>query len=312
MSEAALDAVGIHLGYSSRGGLRWALKGVDLQVMPGQTVAVVGESGSGKTSLGKALVGLIRPQRGHIRILGHDQEQALEDGSLPRQIQMIFQDPFGSLNPRRNAMQLVAEGLENMGNLDRQAIVQRVRELLHRVGLDSIEDVLTKYPHSFSGGQRQRLGIARALATSPQILVADEPTSALDVSLQKEILELLAQLVAHESLTLILITHDLPLAFLYCRDIVVMYQGTIVERGSTADFRVQPRHPYSQALLRAVPTLDPDQPLMPSPNHPPCEYGCPWAPCCSRTDARCLVEFPELSPFGGGLVRCHHPVTSHD
>jgi peptide/nickel transport system ATP-binding protein len=280
-----------------------AVDGVDLEIRQGTTLALVGESGCGKTTLGKALLQLIRPTAG--RVLMHGQYlTALSRRALHpyrRRLQVIFQDPYAALDPRMMVGEIVMEGMaaHNIGRT-RQEREARAKAILTQVGLDP--DMLNRYPHEFSGGQRQRLGIARCLAVEPDFIVCDEATSSLDVSVQAQILNLLEQLQADLGLTYLFITHNLGVVEYLADEVAVMYLGRIVERGPTAEVFDNPRHPYTQALLSAVPRLDPESGVekirlagdVPSPVHPP--SGCHFHPRCPYVMPRCREHYPPAYP----------------
>jgi len=291
-----------------------AVNGVSFQVAPGETLGLVGESGCGKSTVGRTILRLQEPTSGEVRFEGQDlfalDPQALR--AARRRMQIVFQDPYSSLNPRLTIGASVAEGLEIHRLVPKHQIRDRVCQLLGEVGLDA--DMAERYPHEFSGGQRQRIGIARALAVEPAFLVCDEPVSALDVSVQAQILNLLADLQAARGLSYLFIAHDLAVVRQVARRIAVMYLGFIVEMGTTESVIGSPRHPYTRALLSAVPEPDPERQRTrivlsgdpPSPTAVPA--GCPFAPRCFHPakDARCLSERPALRPAGDGVVACHH------
>ncbi|MEW6322698.1 MAG: oligopeptide/dipeptide ABC transporter ATP-binding protein [Acidobacteriota bacterium] len=237
-----------------------AVDGVSFTIGEGETFGLVGESGSGKSTTGRCMLRLIEPTSGAVRFRGED-VLAFSPARLRaarRDMQMIFQDPYSSLNPRMRAREIVREPLDIHGlgtKVDRRA---RVAELFARVGLDPAH--LDRYPHEFSGGQRQRIGLARALALNPSFIIADEPVSALDVSIQAQVINLLMDLQRELKLTYLFIAHDLRLVRHICSRVAVMYLGRIVETGDTERVFQSPRHPYTQALLSAVPVLDPDAP----------------------------------------------------
>ena len=231
-----------------------ALDAVSLMVHAGRSLGIVGESGSGKSTLARLIMALERPSAGRVLMLGRDLNQlpAAQLTAARRDFQMVFQDPYGSLDPRQSVARIVAEPL-SMIEPSRASQRQQVAQVLDAVGLRASD--LDKYPHEFSGGQRQRIAIARALVTRPRLIVADEPVSALDVSVQAQVLNLLAALQSQFGVTFILISHDLSVVDHLCDDIAVLYQGRIVEQGSPAKLFVRPEHPYTQALLAAVPQI---------------------------------------------------------
>jgi oligopeptide/dipeptide ABC transporter ATP-binding protein len=293
-----------------------AVEGVSFEIGKAETVALVGESGCGKSSVGRTILRLQEPTSGsatfdgvEIFSLGREPLRALR-----RRMQIIFQDPYSSLNPRMTIGSAVAEGIEIHRLAPRKEIGRRVAALLEEVGLDP--GYARRYPHEFSGGQRQRVGIARALAVEPAFIVCDEPVSALDVSVQAQVLNLLADLQRERGLSYLFIAHDLAVVRQIAHRIAVMYLGRIVEEGSTEGLLSRPRHPYTVALLSAVPEPDPNRRRdrivlsgdLPSPSHPP--SGCPFHPRCFHPlkDERCRQELPLLRPVAGGTTRaaCHY------
>jgi oligopeptide/dipeptide ABC transporter ATP-binding protein len=294
-----------------------AVNGVSFTITRGETLALVGESGSGKSTLGRLVLRLLEPDQGRIRFEGTDL-LALSGAALRaarRRMQMVFQDPYGSLNPRLTVGSTVGEGLDIhriARGAERDA---RVQALLEEVGLEPA--YLSRYPHELSGGQRQRVGIARALAVDPALLVCDEPVSALDVSVQAQVLNLLKRLQARRGLAYLFIAHDLAVVHQLAHRIAVMYFGRIVELAPADRVIHNPRHPYTVALLSAVPEPDPDRRparivLRGDPPRPTVlPPGCPFASRCFhplRND-RCLREVPVLRPVGDSLVACHHAET---
>ncbi|NCP79827.1 MAG: ABC transporter ATP-binding protein, partial [Gallionella sp.] len=285
-----------------------AVDGVSLSIAGGRTLALVGESGCGKTTLGKALLRLIPATAGSVRFAGNE---LIGTRASRAALQMVFQDPYASLNPKMRVAEILEEGMSalNIG-ADGAARQAHIDELLERVGL--ARDSKWRYPHEFSGGQRQRIAIARALAVSPRLLICDEPTSALDVSVQAQILNLLKSLQDELGLSYLFITHNLAVVEYLAHEVCVMYLGRIVERGSTADVMRAPLHPYTRALLSAVPRIDGGGRVyiklegdLPSPANPPA--GCHFAPRCPQAMAVCATDYPGVSQAGeeGHSVHCH-------
>lgn len=290
-----------------------AVDGVSLTVAEGEAVGLVGESGCGKTTLGRAILRLVDPTGGQLRFNGEDITTMMprELRSRRRQFQMIFQDPFSSLDPRLTVGECIGEALDiHRLAADRAARRRRIGDLLTSVGLEPAH--ADRFPHEFSGGQRQRIGIARALAVEPRLIVCDEPVSALDVSVQAQVINLLQDLQRQRRLALLFISHDLAVVEHLCSRVAVMYLGRVVETGPARDLTRGPKHPYTQALLSAVPVVDPDSKRqrivlggdVPSPIHPP--SGCPFHPRCPVAEAHCRTEVPALREVGGGRsAACH-------
>jgi peptide/nickel transport system ATP-binding protein len=289
-----------------------AVADVSFEIMPRETFALVGESGSGKSTIAKIIVGLIAPSEGDVRVEGismSDPAAAVERAELRRRMQMIFQDPFASLNPRWRVARVVAEPLRAFGLMtDQQQIEARVGELLTLVGLSPAD--AAKYPHEFSGGQRQRVAIARALAANPEFIVCDEPTSALDVSVQAQILNLMRDLQDRLGLTYLFISHNLAVVRHMANRIGVLYLGRLVEIATPDDLFDAPKHPYTRMLLDAVPDLDMTGRVrhavegeIPNPISPP--SGCAFHPRCPLANARCKSERPELVEVNRRIVACH-------
>lgn len=320
MTTPLVEVVDLIKDYDARGWLGAtaapvrAVDGVSFAVAPGETLGLVGESGSGKSTVGRAVLRLETPTSGTVRFDSHDLavQSATELRRLRRRMQIVFQDPFGSLNPRRSVAASIAEGIAIHDLAPASQHGGLVAALLEEVGLDPSQ--ADRHPHEFSGGQRQRIGIARALALSPDFIVCDEPVSALDVSIQAQILNLLLDLRERRKLAYLFIAHDLAVVRQVADRVAVMYLGTIVEIGAARTVIGAPRHPYTRALVSAVPQPDPARPAgrivlagePPSPSAPP--PGCPFEPRCFHPgkDARCRAERPVLRQLGGQAVACHH------
>ncbi|MEJ2406640.1 MAG: ABC transporter ATP-binding protein [Candidatus Thiodiazotropha sp.] len=319
-NEKLLEVTGLKVYFPIRRGLfrrvigqLRAVDGIDLSINKGRTLALVGESGCGKSTAGKGILQLIRPSGGKV-CFEADELTRLKGESLRRrraQMQIVFQDPLASMNPRMSVQAIIEEGMRAQGIYSKAQRALRVARLLDQVGLPA--QAAQRYPHEFSGGQRQRICIARALAVEPKLLVCDEPTSALDVSVQAQILNLLKDLQHHLELSYLFITHDIASVAYLADEVAVMYLGRIVEQGRVEELLDNPAHPYTRALLSAVPVPDPDhqcsaiqlQGDMPSPLDPP--SGCHFHPRCSLVGGRCLESYPDTQPLSAShQVRCHY------
>ena len=309
-----LDASGLSRRYKLRGkagAVTRAVEEASFAIVRGRSFGVVGESGSGKSTLARLVMALERPDFGTVRFEGDDLFALPADALRRRRrgFQMIFQDPYGSLDPRQNVTRIVAEPLDVAEpGLARRERLERVEDILAAVGLPS--DAARRYPHEFSGGQRQRIAVARALITAPALIVADEPVSALDVSVQAQVLNLLMDLQETRGVTYLFISHNLAVVEHVADEVAVMYRGRIVERGPAGELFQRPAHPYTRALVDAVPDLAAAgtgalAPALPEGGEPPAQ-GCPFAPRCPRAEARCRAEAPLLRDLGGDRqAACH-------
>jgi oligopeptide/dipeptide ABC transporter ATP-binding protein len=289
-----------------------AVDGISFSIAEGRTLGLVGESGCGKSTVGRAILRLIEPSSGAVRFQGNDITKlaAGELRALRRRMQIVFQDPYSSLNPRKRAGEIVAEPLMVHGIAKASQRLEIVSALFAKVGLQPRQ--MSLYPHQFSGGQRQRISIARALSLGPRFIVADEPVSALDVSVQAQVINLLMDLQAQDGLSYLFISHNLAVVEHVSHDVAVMYLGRIVEHTDKATIFAAPLHPYTRALMAAVPVADPSVRRnkkhvmgdVPSPIHRP--SGCHFHPRCPLAEARCLTEEPVLREVQPGhLVACH-------
>ncbi|MBV7699166.1 ABC transporter ATP-binding protein [Streptomyces sp. TRM70350] len=324
MSLLELDGVKVHFPvkkgilFDRTVGHVHAVDGVSLKVEAGQTYGLVGESGCGKTTLGRAVLRLVDITEGEVVLDGTDLAKlpAEEMRRFRRRLQMVFQDPLGSLNPRQNIESILTEGMlaHGVGGATQEERREKIKAILAKVGLPA--NALSRYPHEFSGGQRQRIGIARALVLEPDVIICDEPVSALDVSIQAQVINLLEELQQELGLTYLVIAHDLAVVRHISDVIGVMYLGALVEEAPSDALYAEPRHPYTRALMSAVPVPDPEVEDrrerilltgdLPSPANPPagCRFHtrCPWA-----QETLCATDRPELTDVGGGhRVACHY------
>lgn len=319
MTESLIKAEDLKVHFPIRKGLLsrvvghvFAVDGIDLDLHKGETLGIVGESGCGKSTAGMAAMRLIEPTGGVVRWKGRDMAEMspAELRALRKEMQLIFQDPYSSLNPRMTVNQILANPMNVHGLYTGRKRRDRLAFLLETVGMNP--DQGRRYPHEFSGGQRQRLGIARALALDPSVIIGDEPVSALDVSIQAQIINLLMDLKQEFELSLMIISHDLAVVEYICDRIVVMYLGKVMETGAYADIYMNPKHPYTQALLSAVPAPDPRRKKqrqilvgdVPSPITPP--SGCRFHTRCPQAMDICSRAIPSVRDFGGGhQAACH-------
>lgn len=323
MSTPLLDIRGLTRTFG--GGRRWfgpdragvhAVQGINLDVARGDTLGIVGESGCGKSTLARLLVGLDTPSGGTIHYAGEDLQQlrAQDRHALARRIQYVFQDPLSSLNPRKRIRDILAAPLRHLRGLEGQALEHRLGELMEVVNLRP--EFIARYPHEFSGGQAQRIGIARALAADPELLVLDEPVSALDVSIQAQVLQLLRRLKAEFDLTYLFISHDLSVVETISNRIAVMYFGRLIEQAPTRQLFHAPAHPYTRVLLDSAPIpggppikAEVGEAELPDPLSPP--PGCAFAPRCPRAQDDCRRTVPPLDNLVADkdhLAACYHPI----
>lgn len=311
-----VDDLTVHFRQRRRAGVVRAVDGVTFRVEPGETVGLVGESGSGKTTIGRAVLGLEQPTSGRV-VLGEKDITGYRAGgstTISEQMQVVFQDPYSSLNPSRTIGMTLAEPLEVQGMSGRDADA-RVRELLVAVGLP--QDAALRYPHSFSGGQRQRIAIARALAIAPKLIICDEAVSALDLVTRAQVLNLLLDLQESSETSFLFIAHDLPIVSHVSHRTVVLYRGRVMEQGPAQVVNARPLHPYTRALLAAVPIADPVEQrerrelrsrsvatTTANASAAP-EEGCPFAPRCTSASDVCWSQRPADTPVGPVRIACH-------
>ncbi|WP_226786942.1 ABC transporter ATP-binding protein [Pseudorhizobium xiangyangii] len=317
-----LKVEGLRVSFSVRRGWPFpkthelkAVDGVSFDVRQGEAFGIVGESGCGKSTVARAILRLVNLKEGRVVFNGIDISRlpVRQLRRLRPKLQMIFQDPAASLSPRMRIGDALAEAVRVHGIASGKAVDRLVRDALNEVGL--APESAERFPHEFSGGQKQRIGIARALVLSPSIIVADEPVSALDVSVQAQILNLMARLKAERNIAFVFISHDLGVVRHFCERTAVMYLGQVIETGQTREIFDAPSHPYTRLLRSVSPVPDPEKPALaevqegepPSPLDPP--SGCRFHPRCQFVTDVCRTKTPVLRPFGGGLVACHHAET---
>jgi peptide/nickel transport system ATP-binding protein len=314
MSEPLVRVSGLSKRFGKPPAVVHAVADVSFEIGPGEVVGLVGESGSGKSTIGRLILRSLDPSDGEVRFDGQEIARISQRQMRPlrRRMQMVFQDPYASLNPRLRVRDIVGEALDAHGLAPGAARAARIAELLEVVGLQA--EHAARYPHEFSGGQRQRIGIARALAVEPDLIIADEPVSALDVSVQAQVLNLLQDLRRRFNLAMLFISHDLDVVELMCDRIVVLYLGRVMEIGPADEVCRNPRHPYTRALLAASPRPDPDAPRvrrllqgdMPSPLAPP--SGCVFRTRCPLATDACAQAVPAMATAGPGhSFACIHP-----
>ncbi|GLR53261.1 ABC transporter ATP-binding protein [Shinella yambaruensis] len=310
MTEAPLLSVrGLAKHYQTRGATLKILQDISFDIAKGEVVGLVGESGSGKTTIGRSVLRLIEPSAGAV-VFDGDDLTTLSGGELRRRrprMQYIFQDPYASLSPRMTIGEILTEGLKIQGIGSRAERLERARKALEQVELPP--DAINRYAHEFSGGQRQRIGIARALTLAPDFIVADEPVSALDVSIQAQVVNLMRDLQQRLGLTMLFISHDLAVVEYICDRVIVLYLGRIMEIATSEDLYARPQHPYTQALMSAIPSPDPDLARkreilkgdIPSPANPP--SGCVFRTRCPKALDACAAAVPQLREVAPGHVK---------